>query len=78
MPADSPSPREVILFISGQTADRMPPRKAWHAGQRPAYGADGTFIDHLSAQSLTFIKEIGGACSGMCANYPHSIFCDSP
>ncbi|HVT88622.1 MAG TPA: glycosyl hydrolase [Tepidisphaeraceae bacterium] len=80
LPADAPSPAEVVLFIAGQTAGQnAQPGRAGMQVKRPAYGAEGPVIDHLSASVVDkFIKEIGEPEIEACApNYPHAIFCDS-
>ena len=61
---------EVIFFISGRTGMQV---------KRPASGAEGTVIDHLSAAVVDkFIKDVAEPEIKACGdNPPFAIFCDS-
>jgi hypothetical protein len=61
---------EVVFFISGRTGMQV---------KRPAVGAEGNVIDHLSSSVVDkFIREIGEPEIKACgANPPYAIFCDS-
>ena len=70
IPADLTGPVEVHFYISGRTGMQV---------KRPAFGAEGNVIDHLSDTVVQkFIKEVAEPEIEACgANPPHSIFCDS-
>ena len=70
IPASMAGPVEVHFYISGRTGMQV---------KRPAMGAEGNVIDHLSDTVVQkFIKEIGEPEIAACGpNPPHSIFCDS-
>jgi hypothetical protein len=61
---------ETTYFIEGHTGMKV---------KRPAYGAEGYVIDHLSADVVDkFIKEIAQKEVSACGpNVPYSVFCDS-
>jgi hypothetical protein len=61
---------EVVLFISGRTGMMV---------KRPATGAEGLVIDHLSAKVVDkFINEIAEPTLKACGpNTPYAFFCDS-
>jgi hypothetical protein len=61
---------DVHFYVSGRTGMQV---------KRPAYGADGPVIDHLSDTVVAkFIKEVAEPEIAACGpNPPHSIFCDS-
>src|SRR6202041_3348123 len=61
---------ETTYFIAGHTGMKV---------KRPAYGAEGYVIDHLSADEVDkFIKEIAQKEVSACGpNVPYSVFCDS-
>ncbi|MDP9172324.1 MAG: glycoside hydrolase [Planctomycetota bacterium] len=70
LPPEMSGATEVEFFISGRTGMKV---------KRPAYGAEGFVIDHLSKTVVNkFIKEIAEPEVAACGpNLPHSIFCDS-
>jgi hypothetical protein len=70
IPADAPDSAEVVFFISGRTGMQV---------KRPAFGAEGNVIDHLSAQVVDkFIHEVAEPEVKACDPYPpHAVFCDS-
>ncbi len=74
IPEDAPKPAEVVFFIAGQTSGARGMQV-----KRPAAGADGPVIDHLSATVVDkFIKLVGEPELAACGpNPPYSIFCDS-
>jgi hypothetical protein len=74
IPSDAPTPAEVVFFISGQTGGTR-----GMAVKRPAYGADGPVIDHLSDTVVDkFIKLVGEPELAACgSNPPYAVFCDS-
>lgn len=69
LPANFPG-GEVVLFIAGRTGMQV---------KRPALGAEGFVIDHLSAKVVDkFIAEIAEPELKACGdNPPYSFFCDS-
>jgi hypothetical protein len=70
VPADMTGPIDVQFYISGRTGMQV---------KRPAMGAEGNVIDHLSKSVVDkFIKEVAEPEIEACGdNVPHSIFCDS-
>jgi glycosyl hydrolase family 106( putative alpha-L-rhamnosidase) len=70
IPADIAGPVDVHFYISGRTGMMV---------KRPAMGAEGPVIDHLSDTVVAkFIKEVAEPEINACGdNPPHSIFCDS-
>jgi hypothetical protein len=70
IPADMTGPVDVQFYISGRTGMQV---------KRPAMGAEGNVIDHLSKSVVDkFIKEVAEPEINACGdNPPHSIFCDS-
>jgi hypothetical protein len=70
LPASAASTRTVLFFISGHTGMKV---------KRPAFGAEGYVIDHLSADVVDhFIQSIAQPQVSACGeNPPHSVFCDS-
>jgi len=70
IPADLKGPFEVHFYISGRTGMQV---------KRPAMGAEGPVIDHLSDTVVQkFIKEVAEPEVAACGdNPPHAIFCDS-
>ncbi len=61
---------EVVFFISGRTGMQV---------KRPAFGAEGNVIDHLSATVVDkFINQIAEPEIKACGpNAPYAVFCDS-
>jgi hypothetical protein len=61
---------EVVFFVDGRTGMQV---------KRPAFGAQGLVIDHLSEKVVDkFINEVAEPAINACgANVPHAIFCDS-
>jgi hypothetical protein len=70
IPANLTGPIQVLFFISGRTGMQV---------KRPAMGAEGNVIDHLSDTVVDkFIKDVAEVEINACGdNPPHSIFCDS-
>jgi hypothetical protein len=70
IPADLTGTVDVQFYISGRTGMQV---------KRPAFGAEGNVIDHLSDSVVAkFIKDIAEPEINACGdNPPHSIFCDS-
>ena len=70
IPADLKGPVDVQFYICGRTGMQV---------KRPAMGAEGPVIDHLSHAVVDkFIKEIAEKEIDACGdNPPYSVFCDS-
>jgi hypothetical protein len=70
IPADAPANAKVVFAISGRTGMQV---------KRPAVGAEGNVIDHLSPTVVDkFISDVAEKEIAACGpNPPHSIFCDS-
>ena len=70
IPSEITGPVEVHFYISGRTGMQV---------KRPALGAEGNVIDHLSQSVVQkFIAQVAEPEIAACGpNPPHAIFCDS-